>query len=309
MTALRQTLADYLAVRRSLGFKLQDSERLLTQFISFLEDRGQEHITIEAAVIWATLPVQGHRRWLNARLTVVRRFAVHMRAIDPATQVPPADLLPGQKLRATPYLYSGDEIAALMQVSATLRGSYRQATYRTLIGLLAVTGMRIGEAIALRRGDLDVSNGMLTIRIGKFGKSRVLPLHPSTLTALGEYLSRRDRPRVLPADEPSLFVSMTGRRLLYSCVQRTFRKLVQQAGITPRSAECRPRLHDLRHGYAVNTILDGYREEGDPSIRLALLSTYLGHTDPAHTYWYLSAAPELLKLAGDRLERHLGGAA
>jgi integrase/recombinase XerD len=232
-----------------------------------------------------------------------------MRAIDPATQVPPADLLPGQKLRATPYLYSGDEIATLMKVSVTLRGSYRQATYRTLIGLLAVTGMRIGEAIALHRGDLGISNGVLTIRIGKFGKSRALPLHPSTLTALGEYLSRRDRPRLLPADEPALFVSMTGRRLLYSCVQRTFRKLVQRAGITPRSAECRPRLHDLRHGYAVNTILDGYREDGDPSNRLALLSTYLGHTDPAHTYWYLSAAPELLKLAGDRLERHLGGAA
>ena len=308
MTALRQALADYLAVRRSLGFKLQQSERLLTQFISFLEDRGQEHVTIEAAVVWATLPVQGHRRWLNARLTVVRRFAVHMRAIDPATQVPPADLLPGQKLRATPYLYSGDEIASLMQVSAKLWGSYRQATYRTLIGLLAVTGMRIGEAIALHRGDLDMSKGVLTIRIGKFGKSRALPLHPSTVTAIGEYLSRRDRPRV-PADETALFVSMTGRRLLYSSVHSTFRKLVQRAGITPRSAECRPRLHDIRHGYAVNTILDGYREDGDPSIRLALLSTYLGHTDPAHTYWYLSAAPELLKLAGDRLERHLRGAA
>jgi integrase len=309
MIALRQALADYLTIRRSLGFKLQDAERLLPQFISFLEDRGQEHITIEAAVAWATLPVQGHRRWLHSRLTVVRRFAVHMCAIDPATQVPPADLLPGQKLRATPYLYSGDEIAALMQVSATLWGSHRQATYRTLIGLLSVTGMRIGEAIALDRSDLDVSKGILTIRIGKFGKSRALPLHFSTLTALGGYLSRRDRPRVLPSDKLALFVSLTGRRLLYSSVHTTFRKLVQRAGITRRSAECRPRLHDLRHGYAVNTILDGYREGGDLTNRLALLSTYLGHTDPAHTYWYLSAAPELLKLAGDRLERHLGGVA
>jgi len=307
MNALRQALADYLAVRRSLGFKLQDSERLLTQFITFLEGRGQEHVTVEAAVAWATLPVQGHRRWLNARLTIVRRFAVHLRGIDPSTQVPPSDLLPGQRLRATPYLYSGDEIAALMQMSATLLGSYRQATYRTLIGLLAVTGMRIGEAIALDADDLDTGSGVLTIRLGKFGKSRVLPLHPSTLTALGEYLCRNDRPSV---QTNALFVSATGKRLYYRSVHSTFKKLVRCAGITPRSAVCRPRLHDLRHGYAVNTILDGYRgDDGDPGARLALLSTYLGHTDPAHTYWYLSAAPELLKLAGDRLERHLGGAA
>jgi integrase/recombinase XerD len=307
MNALRQALADYLAVRRSLGFKLQDSERLLTQFITFLEGRGQEHVTVEAAVAWATLPVQGHRRWLNARLTIVRRFAVHLRGIDPSTQVPPSDLLPGQRLRATPYLYSGDEIAALMQMSATLLGSYRQATHRTLIGLLTVTGMRIGEAIALDADDLDTGCGVLTIRVGKFGKSRVLPLHPSTLTALGEYLCRNDRPSV---QTNALFVSATGKRLRYGSVHKTFKKLVRCAGITPRSAVCRPRLHDLRHGYAVNTILDGYRgDDGDPGARLALLSTYLGHTDPAHTYWYLSAAPELLKLAGDRLERHLGGAA
>jgi integrase len=307
MTPLRQALADYLVVRRSLGFKLQDSERLLNQFITFLEGRGQEHVTVEAAVAWATLPVQGHRRWLNARLTIVRRFAVHLRAIDPSTQVPPSDLLPGQRLRATPYLYSGDEIAALMKMSATLLGSYRQATYRTLIGLLAVTGMRIGEAIALDAADLDTGSGVLTIRVGKFGKSRVLPLRPSTLTALGEYLCRNDRPSV---QTDALFVSTAGKRLRYGSVHNTFKRLVRCAGITPRSAVCRPRLHDLRHGYAVNTILDGYRgDDGDPGARLALLSTYLGHTDPAHTYWYLSAAPELLELAGARLERHLGGAA
>ncbi|WP_297387386.1 tyrosine-type recombinase/integrase [Acidiferrobacter sp.] len=305
MSALRQALADYLTVRRSLGFKLHDSERLLNQFVAFLEERAQEHVTIEAAVAWATLPIQGHRRWLNARLTIVRRFAIHLRGIDSSTEVPPSDLLPGQKLRATPYLYSGEEIAALMQLSATLLGSYRQATYRTLIGLLTVTGMRIGEAIALDQSDLDIGSGVLTIRVGKFGKSRVLPLHPSTLAALGEYLCRSDRP---PVQTNALLVSTMGKRLHYNCVHNTFKKLVQRAGIAPRSAACRPRLHDLRHGFAVNTILDGYRDNGDPSGRLALLSTYLGHTDPAHTYWYLSAAPELLKLVGDRLERHLGGA-
>ena len=305
MSALRQALADYLAVRRALGFKLHESERLLTQFVAFLEEHGQEHVTIEAAVAWATLPVQGHRRWLNARLTIVRRFAIHLRGIDPSTEIPPSDLLPGQKLRATPYLYSEDEIVTLMQLSSTLLGSYRQATYRTLIGLLVVTGMRIGEAIALDQGDLDTGSGVLTIRVGKFGKSRILPLHPSTLAALDEYLRRSDRPSV---HSSALLVSATGKRLHYSSVHHTFKKLVQRAGIAPRSAVCRPRLHDFRHGFAVNTILDGYRDNGDPSAKLALLSTYLGHTDPTHTYWYISAAPELLKLASDRLERHLGGA-
>jgi integrase len=147
---------------------------------------------------------------------------------------------------------------------------------------------------------------MLTVRNGKFGKSRELPLHPSTVAALGAYLDRDDRPRG-SAHSPALFVSMAGTRLLYTDVQPTFHKLVGQARLMPRSAACRPRLHDIRHRFAVLTILDGYRDDGDPGARLALLSTYLGHVDPGKTYWYLSAAPELLQLAGERLERHLGG--
>lgn len=184
---------------------------------------------------------------------------------------------------------------------------HRTATYRTLIGLLAVTGMRIGEAIGLDRDDFDAVGGVLTIRHGKFGKSRELPLHPSTVAALGDYLRRSDRPR-RPPNTPALFVSPAGTRLLYTNVQNTFHKLVCRVGIAPRSAACRPRLHDLRHGFAVRTLLDAYRDGCDPGRRLALLSTYLGHVDPGKTYWYLSAAPELLQLAGDRLERHIGGA-
>jgi integrase len=177
-----------------------------------------------------------------------------------------------------------------------------------LIALLAVTGMRVGEAISLDRDDFDATNGVLTIRHGKFGKSRELPLHPSTVTALGEYLRRGDRPRP-PPNSSALFVSTAGTRLLYGNVQPTFHKLVCHAGLKPRSASCRPRIHDMRHGFAVLTILDGYRDGGEPDARLALLSTYLGHVDPGKTYWYLSAAPELLQLAGERLERHLGGGA
>jgi integrase len=245
---------------------------------------------------------------MSRRLSNVRLFAIHLHGIDPATQVPPADILPGRSHRATPYLYSAQEISALMTATTTLRGSHRRATYRTLIGLLAATGMRIGEAIGLDRDDFDAMSGVVTIRNGKFGKSRELPLHPSTVGALGDYLCRADRPRQTP-NVPALLLSPTGTRLLYTNVQNTFQRLVRHCGITPRSAACRPRLHDLRHGFAVNTILDAYRDDGDPGARLAILSTYLGHINPAHTYWYLSASPELLTLAGDRLERHLGGGA
>ena len=308
MNALRQALADYLAVRRVLGYKLARPEKLLSQFLTFLEVRGEDHLTIVTALAWATLPVGADRSWMSSRLSVVRRFATHLQGIDPVTEVPPPDLLPGRTCRATPYLYSEEEVAALMATTATLRTQHRKATYRTLIALLAVTGMRVGEAISLDRDDFDDITGVLTIRHGKFDKSRELPLHPSTVKALGDYLRRSDRPR-RASTPPALFVSPVGTRLLYTNVQSTFHLLVCRAGLTPRSAACRPRLHDLRHGFAVRTLLDAYRDGGDPGARLALLSTYLGHVDPGKTYWYLSAAPELLQLAGDRLERHLGGAA
>ena len=193
-----------------------------------------------------------------------------------------------------------------MAAAGSLRTPHRVATYRTLIALLAVSGMRVGEAINLDCGDFDPADGLLTIRNGKFGKSRAVPLHPSTVTALEAYLGRDDRPRRSPRS-PALFVSMAGTRLLYTNVQPTFHRLVGHAGLLPRSAMCRPRLHDIRHAFAVRTILDSYRDDGDPGARLALLSTYLGHVDPGKTYWYLSAAPELLQLASERLERHSGG--
>jgi|HubBroStandDraft_1064217.scaffolds.fasta_scaffold28300_2 integrase len=306
MIALRQALADYLAVRRILGYKLARSEKLLAQFLTFVEDRDEDHVTTETALAWASLPAGGHRSWMSARLSVVRRFAIHLHGIDCANQVPPTDLLPGRNRRATPYLYSEADIAALITAAGTLHTPHRVATYRTLISLLTVTGMRVGEAIGLDRDDLDATNGLLTIRNGKFGKSRELPLHSSTVAALGNYLDRDDRPKKA-TNMPALLVSTAGARLLYTNVQSTFHQLVRRAGLQPRSAMCRPRLHDLRHGFAVNTILDGYRHGGDPGARLALLSTYLGHVDPGKTYWYLSASPELMKLAGDRLECHLGG--
>ncbi len=220
----------------------------------------------------------------------VRGFAVYLRTIDPATEVPSTELLPGpRKRRTTPYLYSEAQISALIAASESLSCPLRRETYATLIGLLAATGMRIGEAISLDTGDVDLKRGLLVVSGAKFGKSRELALHPSTVEALGSYLRRRRRlcPR---ASAPSVFISTAGTRLVYCGVHWTFARLVEIAGLRPRSARCRPRIHDLRHSFAVRTVLDGYREDGDPQRRLALLSTYLGHVNPSSAWiWDFSS--------------------
>jgi len=306
MNPLSQALSDYLTIRRALGYKLKRDEKLLTQFLTYLEEIDQQHVSTEAALAWATLPAGAHRSWWANRLSIVRGFAAYLRTIDPSTEVPSAGLLPWRPCRATPYLYSEEDIAALLAATATLRTPHRVATYRTLIGMLTVTGMRVGEAIALDRHDFDATNGLLIVHKGKFGKSRELPLHSSTVDALHRYLQRRDRPGSA-TNIPAMLVSTAGTRLLYCNVQWTFSRLVRRADLKPRSVSCRPRLHDLRHGFAISTVLDSYRDCADPATRLPLLSTYLGHIDPAKTYWYLTASPELLALAGRRLERHLGG--
>ena len=193
MSPLRQALFDYLAVRRSLGFKLGRAAGLLATFITYAEEQEEQHLRICTMLAWATLPVNTHRNWLAKRLSLVRGFASHLHTIDPATEVPPADLLPWQRCRATPYLYSDDEVAALVTAATSLQTPYRVLTYQTLIGLLAVTGMRVGEAIALDRDDMDMTHGVLTVRLTKFGKSRELPVHPSTIEALGRYLHHHYR--------------------------------------------------------------------------------------------------------------------
>lgn len=307
MSILRQASIDYFAMRRALGFKLMRAEKLLGQFVSYVEQRGGDRITTEAAVAWATLPQSG-QTWSYARLSVVRRFATYMRSIDPATEVPPTHVLVQKKGRATPFLYSPAELSALINATRSCQCADRGTTLRMLIGLLAVTGMRIGEAIRLNVEDFDPGNGVLTIANTKFGKTREVPLHPTTTAAVSAYLGRVGQPIRCNAT-PALFVSTVGTRLSYNGVQQTFRRLAEAAGLQPRSTSCRPRIHDLRHTFAVATILDGYLDGNEPGNRIALLSTYLGHVDPASTYWYLSAAPELLVRANARLERALGGTA
>jgi len=203
-----------------------------------------------------------------------------------------------------PYLYADSEVLALMDAASIIPTAHRAATLRWLIGLLAVTGMRIGEAIRLDRGDIDHEHELLIVRDSKFGKSRELALHPSTLRELRRYLRRRDRP--VPAEPTAaVFTSAAGTRLTYCNVHLAFKRIANHAGLQPRSAACRPRPHDLRHTFAVNTVLDAYRDGAEVQARLPLLSTYLGHVNPGSTYWYLQAAPELLALAGQRLDDHL----
>ena len=261
MSHLRKVLADYLSMRRALGYKMDQVERRLRQFIAFAEDHGETHVRTVTALAWATLPPGADPIWTHARLADVRIFARHLHSLDDVSEVPPDDLLPARRRRTTPYLYTPQEVADLMRATDTLPKTHVQATYRVLVGLLAVTGMRIGEAIGLDRDDLDMGGGIVTIREGKFGKARALPLHPTTVAVLQNYLLRADRPG--PSGAPVLLSSSTGKRLRYSNVHPTFQKLLHHCGIVPRSATCRPRIHDLRHSFAVSTIAEWYRS-GDP---------------------------------------------
>lgn len=311
MIALGERLDGYLAVRRALGYRLARAEKLLAQFIAWMNARGETTIMTASALAWATLPEATGSGWHAHRLSVVRGFATHLHALDPAHELIAQDLLPQRPRRTVPYLYSDDEIRALMDASSVIPTPHRAATMRALIGLLAVTGMRIGEAIGLNQGDIDHQRGTLTIVEGKFGKSRQLAVHPTTTAALRAYLARGDRPVPTEPTE-ALFTSATGTRLTYCNVHLAFKRIVAHAGLVPRSTVCRPRPHDLRHTFAINTLLDAYRDDiGDGEhiqARIALLCTYLGHVNPGSTYWYLQAAPELLALAADRLEVAEGGA-
>jgi integrase/recombinase XerD len=284
---LRGSLEDYLALRRALGFRLKTAGRILEQFVSWLEERGAGTITTADALEWATLPPGAAQSWQSIRLSTVRGFAAYLHGTDPSVQVPPPGLIRRGNDRATPYIYSGAEISAVIAAAGTLRPEFRAATYQTLISLLWASGIRIGEAISLDRGDLDPGQGLLTIRDAKFGKTRLVPLHPTAAAALARYSALRDEHHPRPAG-PALFLSTAGTRLRHSNISLAFGKLTAQAGLARRSASCRPRIHDVRHAYVVHTVLGWYRDGADVAAMMPRLSTYLGHNDPKHTFWYYS---------------------
>jgi integrase/recombinase XerD len=233
---------------------------------------------------------------------VVRLFAIYVHYNNPAHEIPPARLIVGDYRRITPFLYTDNDINALITAAGQLSGRIRPVAYQTLIGLLAATGMRISEALALNLEHVDLDEGLVTILNSKFGKSRRLPIHPSTIDALTSYLDARHRTTINPDDPAAFLVSDTGRRIAYGQCQATFARCTHTAGITPHSPRCRPRLHDLRHTFAVNTLVTWYSTGVDVNVSLPYLSTYLGHINPASTYWYLTASPELAGVIAGRLD-------
>jgi integrase len=300
MTGLREAVDDYLRLRRSLGHQMAEAAYLLPDFAAFLDGRGEQAVTVAAALDWVkarepeVITTASPRR-----ITAARGFARYMSGIDPATEVPPLGLVPYRRRRGQVFLYSDADVAAIMAAAKeTIRQPLRAATYYSLVGLLAAAGLRIGEAIKLDRGDIDWAEGVLHIREAKFGKSRLVPLQDSVMTALRDYDTLRGR--LMPAPEDtSFFVSLTARRLIYAVVCPTFRALVNAAGVG-LDAPHPPRLHELRHSFAVRTLLNWYRTGDNIQAKIPSLSTYMGHREPACTYWYLSAAPELLALAAAR---------
>ena len=306
MTPLGQAIQDYLALRRSLGFKLREAGTCLAKFAAFLDARGAAHITTALALEWVQNPSVQPDTWAQ-RLSYIRGFARHHRANDPETEIPPPGLLPFHPKRARPYLYSEAEIASLLRCALELpsAGGLRPWTYHCLLGLLSVTGLRIGEAIRLQREDVNLQSGLLTIRGSKFGKSRLVPIHRSTQEVLEQYRARRER-FLAGRSASAFFISRCGSSLDSGDIHRTFYALSRQIGLRGETASHGPRLHDFRHRFAVQTLLRWYRAGEDVERRLPVLSAYLGHVHVADTYWYLSACPELMGLAVARLEQRWG---
>ena len=300
MKRLAIAAKDYLALRRALGFKLRHETWWLPDFLSYMKRHGSSVITTELAVAWAQHPPDADPSWWAKKLGAIRRFAQHHRAFDPRTEVPPADLIPCRKRRLTPHLYTEKEVVALLREAGRLP-ALMAATYTTLIGLLAATGLRLGEAIRLLDGDVEWRSSLVTVHDSKFRKSRQVPVHATTLEALRAYAVVRDRLR-LNRLGATFFVSRTGNKLLDQNVNRVFARLRERAGLI-RPGRRAPRIHDLRHAFAVKTLTQWYRSGIDVERRLPWLSTYLGHVSPASTYWYLTATPELLALAAERAER------
>jgi integrase len=308
MTSLRHSVDEYLAVRRALGAGLASAGRHLHFFVEFAERERVRRVTRNLALRWAMLPPGILPSTRAARLGHVRRFAAWLSAREPRTEVPPAKLLPYRYFRKPPYIYSDDEIDRILKMATRLpsRTGLRALVQTTLFALIASTGLRVSEAIALDDSDVDLEAGILSIRRTKFGKSRFVPVHESARRALVRYVRRRDA--VAPRGElTAFFVSDRGRRLSASSAQHNFAKVSQQIGLRHREPGKRhgrgPRLHDLRHRFAAKRMILWYRSGADVEREIPKLATYLGHVHVNESYWYLEAVPELLNLATERLRR------
>ena len=311
MSTLSKELDAYLTIRRSLGYDLGTTERILRRFIVFAEQEATEYISTDLFLQWKKAFGQANRHTWATRLGIVRLFAQWLHGIDQKHEVPPKGLIPGRYRRSRPYIYSEDEVRCIVEAAAELPSinGIRPLTYSTLFGLIAITGLRISEALSLNTVDVDLDAGILTVQRGKLGKVRVLPVSDSTVAQLAAYAKERDR--LLGAPSESFFVSDRGKRLTDCGARYNFAAIGQKIGLRPVEKYHRhgrgPRIHDLRHTFAVRTLVNWYREGKDPAQEMTKLTTYLGHANPAHTYWYIEASPELLELASRRAEASLAG--
>jgi len=299
---LQSAVQDYLSLRRSFGYVLAGQDRPLADFAGYLERAGMDTITVEAAVAWAVEPMTTPLRHFQ-RLAMVRGFATYLQAIDPRCEIPPKNLLPEGRRRVSPHIYSAEEIAELIRLSRCLRPALRALTIETVIGLLTVTGMRSGEVVRLDRDHLDLEAARLRIIATKFKMSREIALHPSAVEALDAYRRERDRHWPHPSDR-AFFVSSRGTRLSQSALEETFAHLIDQAGLVPPQGARvrRPRLTDMRHSFTVATLIEWHRARLDVQSLLPALSAQLGHVDPASSYWYMTAVPELLAVTSERVQ-------
>lgn len=306
MSVFSEALTDYLGLRRSLGHKLAESERQLTKFVTYLDSVRAETVTMETVLAFVFGPgIDPASVVASRRLTAVRGFAKYLAGINPATQVPPAGLVSSRRQRRTPFLFTEPDVVALIEAArSTTPHLFRAATLETLIGLLSVTGMRVGEAIRLERSDIDWDDAVIAVRATKFGKSRNVPVAPSTIDALAAYAALRANASSKTATTTTrLFMSLSGTPLGYNHFSVTFNQALTISGVGEGSP-VKPHIHDLRHSFAMRTLTGWCRDRLDIDVLMPRLSTYLGHGEPRYTYWYLTATPELLGHAAGRLEAH-----
>lgn len=313
MRTLTEDGRAYVAMRRSLGFKLRRADPQMRQLLAFLRKRKAGRITTKLAVEFATQDRGSGPKTSKSRWALVRGFARYRAGVDPRTEVPPTGLLTSASRRAKPYLYSDDEILRLTRAALDRPSivSLQPWTYHCILGLLAVTGMRVSEVLNLRCDHIDWTTGVLTVHETKFGKTRLVPLHCSTIAVLADYAQRREKhlAKYNYGSAPFFFVSRWGRRVHSTSLDRMFWELSEEIGLRAQYGGRGPRLHDLRHRFAVETLLRWYRSGCDVDRQMYVLSTYLGHTEPSRTYWYLSCAPELMGAAGRLLEQRWEGLA
>jgi len=313
MSALRTALAQYVAVRRALGAQFREPAVTLGRFVAVLERDRAEVLTTARALRWAQEPAHAQPATWARRLSLVRGFAAWLSVLDPRTEVPPRRLLAARYRRPTPHLFTAHEIAQLLAAAGRLPSptGLRALTHVTLLGLLAATGLRPGEARALDRGDVELETGVLWIRQTKFGKSRIVPVAASTRAALATYAAARDARCPWP-QTAAFLVAERGTRLTAGTTERTFATVSRAVGLRAAAGGERhgrgPRLRDFRHTFATHRLLEWYRAGRDVTRALPTLATYLGHSHVGHTYWYLQAIPELLRLATeDAMARSRGG--